>query len=126
MYFARHCIICPCIYTFLDIALHTSAYVLWSAFEIVKGRKVGLIVLRKEQWDSNGYLEGNVWGLYPWAVKLLKKLFMQLKWETNKYAEAFNAPESTFAGVFHALHLKVHMLEYAMQSTWNYTLRYLY
>ena len=64
--------------------------------EIFKGRKVGLIVLRKEQWDSDGYLEETTWGLYSRAAKLPKSSFMQAKWITNKYAGTCNAPESTY------------------------------
>jgi len=57
---------------------------------------------------------------------LLRSSLVQVKWETNKYADACNAPESTYAGVCNALYLKVPMQRYAMQCIGNYTLRYLY
>ena len=82
--------------------------------EIFNGRKGGLVVLKKEHWDSNSYVEGTTWGLYPWAAKPLRSPFMQVKWETNKYTRACNAPESIYAKACNALYLKVHMQRYAM------------
>jgi len=93
-------------------ALHASAYLLISHFayrkgllsslavEIFKRRKVSLVVLRKEQWDSDGYLEGTTWYLYPRAAKLPRSLLMQVKLETNRYTEACNTPKSTYAAVY--------------------------
>ena len=57
----------------------------------IQWKKDWFVGLRKEQWDSDGYLEGTTWGLYPWAAKLPKSPFMQVKWETNKYAGVGNA-----------------------------------
>ena len=84
--------------------------------EIFKGQKVSLVVLRKEQWDSDSYLEETTWSLYPWAVKLPRSPFIQVKWKTNKYAEAYNAPESTCSEVCNALHIKIHMQRYVRRT----------
>ena len=59
-----------------------------------------VFALRRE-WDSDDYLEGTTWGLYAWAAKGLRNLFMQVKWETNNMQG-------------HAMHVKAHMQENAM------------
>ena len=81
--------------------------------EIFKGRKISLVILRKEQWDSNSYLERSIWSWYSWAAKQPRSPFTKVKWETKKYVGAYNAFESTCAGVCNALHLEVHMQKYA-------------
>ena len=81
----------------------------------------------KEQWDSDDYLEGTTWSLYPWTAKLPRSPFMQVKWETNKYTGACNAPksilyrsmectapESIYAEICNVMHLKVHMQGHPM------------
>ena len=44
--------------------------------KIVIERKIDLIMLRKEQWDSDGYLEGTAWDLNPRAAELPRSPFM--------------------------------------------------
>jgi len=107
--------------------------------------------VKKKHRDSDNYLEETTWSLYSWGAKLSSCPFMQVKWETNKYARACNASESTYTEICNALYctwkyicrgmwynvlestyakacnamyLKVHMRGYIIQCIGNYTLRY--